>query len=73
MKGANDERESEVEGKGTEQPGRGEEEESDLMGRAESGGKEIYQETHVIFNDPCMWREKTTLARSPPPNTDPLT
>lgn len=53
---------------------RGEDEEgSELMGTAEKGEEEIYQETHVIFNDPCMWRGKTTLARSPPPNTDPLT
>lgn len=44
------------------------------MGTAERGGEEgIYQETRVIFNDPCMWRGKTTPARSPPPNTDPLT
>lgn len=44
-----------------------------LMGTAERGKEEIYQETRVIFNDPCMWRGKTTPARSPPPNTDPLT
>ena len=49
------------------------EEESELMGTAERGKEEIYQETRVIFNDPCMWRGKTTPARSPPPNTDPLT
>lgn len=36
---------------------RGEEEEDiELMGTAERGEEEIYQETHVIFNDPCMWR-----------------
>lgn len=52
---------------------REEEEGSKLMGTAERGEEEIYQETRVIFNDPCMWRGKTTPARSPPPNTDPLT
>lgn len=41
--------------------------------RGAVGGVEIYQETRVIFNDPCTWRGKTTPARSPPPNTDPLT
>jgi len=44
-----------------------------LMGTAERGGGGIYQERRVIFNDPCMWRGKTEPARSPPPNTDPLT
>ncbi|KAM3610216.1 uncharacterized protein V6R79_000862 [Siganus canaliculatus] len=52
---------------------RQDEERSELMGTTERGREEIYQETRVIFNDPCMWREKTTPARSPPPNTDPLT
>lgn len=52
---------------------RGDEEDSELMGTAERREEEIYQETRVIFNDPCMWRGKTTPARSPPPNTDPLT
>lgn len=42
-------------------------------GERGGGGAEIYQETRVIFNDPCTWRGKTTPARSPPPNTDPLT
>lgn len=42
-------------------------------GERVGGGVEIYQETRVIFNDPCTWRGKTTPARSPPPNTDPLT
>lgn len=46
---------------------------SELMGTTDRGKEEIYQKTHVIFNDPCMWREKTTPARSRPPNTDPLT
>lgn len=57
----------------TEKQRREGEEESELMGTAERGVEKIYQETCVIFNDPCMWRGKTTPARSPLPNTDPLT
>lgn len=33
---------------------------------------EIYQQTYVIFNDPCMRRERPQ-PDSPLPNTDPLT
>ena len=73
QKRADDEREIEEERKETEQQRREEEEGSELMGTAERGGEGIYQETRVIFNDPCMWRGKTTPARSPSPNTDPLT
>lgn len=67
-----DDREIEEERKETQKKREGEEG-SKLMGTADRGEEEIYQKTHVIFNDPCMWREKTTPARSPPPNTDPLT
>ncbi len=72
-KRADDKREIEEERKQTERLRREEDEGSELMGTAERGEEEIYQETRVIFNDPCMWRGKTTPARSPPPNTDPLT
>lgn len=72
-KRADDEREIEEERKKTERQRRGDEEGSEMMGTAERGEEEIYQETRMIFNDPCMWRGKTTPARSPPPNTDPLT
>lgn len=70
QKRADDEREIEEERKETEERMKWR---SKLMGTAERGEEEIYQGTHVIFNDPCMWRGKTTPARSPPPNTDPLT
>lgn len=74
MKRADDEREIEEERKETERQRKERmKRESELMGTAERGEEEIYQETRVIFNDPCMWRRKTTPARSPPPNTDPLT
>ncbi len=33
---------------------------------------EIYQQTYVIFNDPCMRRERPQ-PDSPLQNTDPLT
>lgn len=43
--------------KETDQEKRKEEEGSELMRTTDRGEKEMYQKTHAIFNDPCMWRE----------------